>query len=89
MDHLARNAKAYAALVGSIVTAVLGLVPADSQWHAVLIVVGIIATAIATQRVPNRTTVSLKNQGGQADLGVVLLVLTFVGVVLLLFRVHL
>lgn len=51
--HFAQNAKAYAALVGSIVTVLLGVVPVSSQWHAVLVALGVVATAVATWRVPN------------------------------------
>lgn len=46
-------AKAYAALIGSIVTALLGIFTADSVAGQVLTVVSAIATAVATYQVPN------------------------------------
>jgi hypothetical protein len=53
-DHILEQAKAYAALVGTIVTVLLGAVPVDSQYHALLVTVGAIATAVATYAVPNK-----------------------------------
>jgi len=44
--------KAVAALLGSIVTALLGILPADEyKWLAIL---GVIATAVATYAFPNQ-----------------------------------
>jgi hypothetical protein len=51
-DHILTRAKAYAALVGGIVTAILTLVPADSEVHAVLVVVGVIAAGVITYAAP-------------------------------------
>jgi hypothetical protein len=45
--------KAYAALVGSICTALLGVYAADSQVGKILTVVSVIATVVATWAVPN------------------------------------
>ena len=53
-DHFLTRAKAYAALVGAIVTLVLGSVPADSKVHAILVTVGVVATAVATVSIPNK-----------------------------------
>lgn len=52
-SHLAKNAKAYAALVGSLVTVLLTVAPVDGNLHAALVVLGILATAVSTWRVPN------------------------------------
>lgn len=48
-----KTAKMYAALVGSIVTALLGVFTADTTVGKVLTVVAVVATAIATYSVPN------------------------------------
>jgi hypothetical protein len=53
-DHILERAKAYAVLVGLIVTAVLGSVPADSKVHAFLVALGGLATVVATYTVPNK-----------------------------------
>lgn len=47
-----KNIKAYAAVVGAIVATVLTLVPANSQVHAVLVVVGLIAAGVITYVAP-------------------------------------
>jgi hypothetical protein len=51
-DHILERAKAYAAIVGGIVASVLALVPADSQVHAILVVVGVIAAGVITYAAP-------------------------------------
>lgn len=48
-----KYAKMYAALIGSIATALLGVYTADTKVGQVLTVVSVIATAIATFAVPN------------------------------------
>lgn len=53
-DHILTRAKAYAALVGTIVTVLLGALPVDSKVHQVLVVLGALATAVATYTVPNK-----------------------------------
>lgn len=50
----AEYAKAIAALIGSICTALLGIYTADSSLGQVLTIVSAIATAVATFQVPNR-----------------------------------
>jgi hypothetical protein len=46
--------KAVAALLGAIVTALLGVLPADQyKW---LVILGVIATAVATYAFPNQAT---------------------------------
>lgn len=55
-DHFLTRAKAYAALVGTIVTLLLAQVPANSQVHAILLTVGVVATAVATFQIPNKPT---------------------------------
>ena len=52
-DHILARAKAYAALVGAIVTAILGTVPPHTTAWTVLTAVAAIATAVATYVVPN------------------------------------
>lgn len=51
--HVLANAKAYAALVGSLAAALLGVFAADTAVGQVLTVVVVVATAVATWRVPN------------------------------------
>lgn len=46
-------AKAYAALIGSIATALLAVYTADTEVGKILTVVAIIATAVGTWAVPN------------------------------------
>lgn len=50
----AEYAKAIAALIGSICTALLGIFTADTQLGQVLTVVAVIATAVATFQIPNQ-----------------------------------
>lgn len=51
MRNILEYAKAIAALVGSIVTSLLAILPAaEYRWLAIL---GVIATAVATYRIPN------------------------------------
>lgn len=45
--------KAYAALIGSIATALLGVYAADTELGKILTVVAIVATVVATWAVPN------------------------------------
>jgi hypothetical protein len=49
-----KYAKAYAALAGAIATALLGVFAADTTVGKVLTVVAVIATCVATYRVPNQ-----------------------------------
>lgn len=49
-------AKAYAALIGSIATALLAIYATDTPVGQVLTVVAVIATAVGTWAVPNKTT---------------------------------
>lgn len=51
--HFLANAKAYAALVGSMCSGLLGVFTADTTVGKVLTVVSILATAVVTWRVPN------------------------------------
>lgn len=53
-DHILTRAKAYAVLVGLVVTFLLGQIPAGTQLHQVLVVVGGLATVIGTYAVPNK-----------------------------------
>jgi hypothetical protein len=48
-----KNAKAYAALAGSIATALLAVFAADTTVGQVLTVVAVVATAVGTWAVPN------------------------------------
>lgn len=56
-DHILTRAKAYAALVGTIVTVLLGAVPVDGKLHDVLVLVAALATAVATYAIPNKPQV--------------------------------
>lgn len=56
MNHILTNAKGYAALVGALATALLGVYGPDTQTGHILVVVGVMATAFATWRVPNSGT---------------------------------
>lgn len=48
-------AKAYAALVGSVVTALLAApVPLPDAWRPWLVVAAVVATVVATWAIPNR-----------------------------------
>lgn len=49
----AEYAKGYVALLGSICTAVLGVVGPETQVGAILVIVSAICTAVATWAVPN------------------------------------
>lgn len=53
MNPFSPYAKAYAALIGSICTALLGVFTADSQVGAVLTILSVVATAFVTFQVPN------------------------------------
>lgn len=48
------TAKAYAALIGSIATALLGVYAADTPAGKILTVLSVVATAFATWRIPNK-----------------------------------
>lgn len=50
------QAKAYAAFIGAIVTALLGVFTADTQVGKILTVIAVVATAVATYSVPNKST---------------------------------
>ena len=47
-------AKAYAALLGGIVTALLGTLPPDTKVWQILTFVAAVCTAVATFAVPNK-----------------------------------
>jgi hypothetical protein len=52
-EHVLANAKAYAALLGSVLTALLGTIPPQTQaWH-ILTAVSAVCTAVAVWRIPN------------------------------------
>lgn len=86
-DHFLTRAKAYAALIGSVLTVLGSQIPDDPTTQKWLGIGLALCTALATFRIPNKP--APKNEGGYADAGFIILVLTFVGVLLLLFRVHL
>jgi CBS-domain-containing membrane protein len=86
MNNILANAKAYAALVGALCTGLLGVYAADSKVGQVLTVASIVATAVVTWSVPN--TPKPADERGNVDAALILIVLTFVGVVLLLFRIR-
>lgn len=86
-DHFLTRAKAYAALILAIVTAFLGTVPPHTQLWTILTFVAAVLTGVSTYSVGNKKAAP-KGDGGSADVGLILLILTLIGVVLLLFRVH-
>lgn len=49
----AEYAKMYAALIGAIATALLGVFAADTTTGLVLTVVSVVATTVATWAIPN------------------------------------
>jgi len=51
--HFLANAKAYAALIGSICTGLLAVYASDSTVGQILTVVAILCTALGTWAVPN------------------------------------
>lgn len=53
-DHFLTRAKAYAVLVGLVVTYLLGQIPADTRAHQILVLVGGLATVVATYALPNK-----------------------------------
>jgi hypothetical protein len=55
---ISATAKAWVALVGAIVTALLGLsvIPVTGGWHTGLTIASAILTALATYAIPNRGT---------------------------------
>lgn len=53
MNAVVPYLKAYAALVGAIATALLGVYTADTEVGRVLTVVSVVATAVVTWAVPN------------------------------------
>jgi hypothetical protein len=61
-DHILSRAKAYATLVGLLVTLVLGSIPADTRLHEILVFVGGLTTVFATYKVPNKDPKGLKQQ---------------------------
>lgn len=78
-------AKAYAALIGAMCTALLGVYAADSTVGKVLTVLSILATTFATFQVKNAPE---GGEDGAVDAVVLLLFATLLGVVLLLFGVR-
>jgi hypothetical protein len=57
-------AKAYAALLGSIATALLAVFTADTTVGQVLTVVAVVATAVGTWAVPNAPALKSDTQWG-------------------------
>lgn len=55
MTTILATAKAWAALVGAIITALVGTLTPDDPGYRVLTIVLAVVTAIATYRIPNRT----------------------------------
>ena len=52
--------KTYAALVGAIATALLGVYAADTEVGKVLTVLAVVATAVTTWAVPNKDPLAVK-----------------------------
>lgn len=53
MKDALKYAKAIAAFVGSLTTALLGIYGPDTSFGAALVVVAAVATVVATYQVPN------------------------------------
>lgn len=53
-DHILARAKAYATLVGLVVTYLLSTIPATGTLHDALVVLGGLATVVTTYAVPNK-----------------------------------
>lgn len=72
--------KAYAALIGSMCTALLGVFTADSTAGKVLTVASILATTFVTFRVPNapETMNVERDERGAVDIVIALLVAVLV-----------
>lgn len=84
-DHFLTRAKAYAALLGSVLTAVLGTVPPHTRLWTALTLAAAVATGVATYAVPNAKA---GDEDGNGDAGTLLLVAVVIGVALLLFGVR-
>lgn len=92
MDKVTPYLKTYAALIGSIATALLAVYKGDTQVGQILTVVSVIATAIVTWAVPNLDPKAThqdesvqppaRNQFGDASVLYVLLVVLVVLVIL-------
>lgn len=54
MTTILATAKAWAALVGAIITALVGTLTPEDPGYRVLTIVLAVVTAIATYRIPNR-----------------------------------
>mgnify|MGYP003424820540 FL=1 len=52
---IAESAKAYAALIGSIATALLAVYGPDTDTGRILVVLSVVATAVGTWAVPNKS----------------------------------
>jgi len=60
LDHIKSTAKAYTALLGSILTALLGVYGPETTVGQVLTVALAVVTAVATWAVPNTTAKAKK-----------------------------
>jgi len=85
--HVLANAKAYAALIGAICTALLGVYAADTRTGQVLTVLSIVATAVGTWRVPNTQRALAPDEGGQIDVGTAIVITVLLLVLLVLLGV--
>jgi anaerobic C4-dicarboxylate transporter len=52
-SHVLQSAKAYAALIGAVLTALVGTLTPDDPAYRVLTIVLAVVTALAVYRVPN------------------------------------
>ena len=87
-------AKAYAALVGAIATALLAVYTSDTTVGKILTIVAVAATAVVTFKVPNRDPKALHQaesvqppEAGYGELSLVIGVLLVVILVVVLLRV--
>lgn len=76
------------ALAGLVLAALQIAGVATGRTADVLSYIGIALGVTAASNTPAKTGAKPNGQAGQVDVSLLLLVLTFVGVILLLFRVH-
>lgn len=82
MNQELTAAKAYAALVGAVVTALLGTVPPHTTLWTVLTFAAAVCTAVATFSIPNKPKNPVER--GAVDVVTVLVVVVLVVVLLIL-----
>lgn len=69
MDKILTNVKAVAATLGAVISALLGsgIIPAGTDARVVLVLLGVILTAVATASIPNETRGAAARRSAKAD----------------------